>query len=48
MFREIIDVYSESLMKHITSPYGLYAEILCVKTGGMYMYHCTLKSRTAL
>jgi lipoate-protein ligase B len=42
-FREIIAVYSENHMKLINTLCGKHAELLDVKAGGTYTYHCVLK-----
>jgi hypothetical protein len=43
MFKKTIAVYTENHMKHIHRPtlYGKSAEILNIKAGGAYSYHCS-------
>jgi hypothetical protein len=43
LFREIIPVYSENHMKPINTLCGQNAELLNVKVGGTYSYHCAFK-----
>jgi hypothetical protein len=43
LFREIITVYSENHKKHMNTLCVQNAELLKVKTGGTYSYHCTVK-----
>jgi uracil DNA glycosylase len=43
LFKEIIAVYSENHTKHINTTWGQNAELLNVKSGGTYSYHCALK-----
>jgi hypothetical protein len=42
LFKEIIAVCSESHMKHVNTLCGQNVELLNVKAGGTYSYHCAL------
>jgi hypothetical protein len=43
LFREIIAVYSENHMESINTLCEQNVELLNVKAGGRYSYHCALK-----
>jgi hypothetical protein len=43
LFKEIIAVYCKNHMKRINTLCGQNAELLNVKPGGTYSYHCALK-----
>jgi hypothetical protein len=40
LFWEIAVVYSKNHVKLINTHYGQNAELLHIKTGGIYSYHC--------
>jgi hypothetical protein len=44
LFKEIIAVYSQNHMKGINTLCGQNAEVLVIKAGDTYSYHCVLKS----
>jgi hypothetical protein len=44
LFRGIIAVYSENHTKHTNTLCGQNTELLSVKEGGVYSYHCASKS----
>jgi hypothetical protein len=43
LFKEIIAVYGENHTKRINTLCGQNVELLNLKTGGTYSYHCALK-----
>jgi hypothetical protein len=43
LFREAIAVYSDNYMKQTNISCDQNAELLILKAGGTYNYHCTLK-----
>jgi hypothetical protein len=42
-FRETVAVYCENHMEHINALCGQNAELLDIKAGGTYNYHCAFK-----
>jgi hypothetical protein len=44
LFRKIFAVRFKNHMKHIKTLCGKNEEIMNVKTGGIYIYHCDLRA----